>query len=107
MKNGLKVGSIVGTVTGVATIFLYYLLCFMLVVRFEKIIPASILFVAIVVNMIGALIYSKLKKQITRPRLVYVFITIGAEVVLSIFDWAYPAEPDIAGVACCRRSRYA
>jgi hypothetical protein len=99
MKNGLKVGFMVGVISGVAAIGLYYLLCFVLDVTFEKITPVSILFMSIVVNMIGALVYMKLKKQTTRPRWMYAFITIGVALALSLFDWAFPAEPGIAGVA--------
>ncbi|MCR8848108.1 hypothetical protein NQ095_06805 [Rossellomorea sp. SC111] len=99
MKNSVKVGCMVGAISGVAAIVVYYLLCFVLDVTFEKITPVSIFLVSIAVNMIGALIYAKLKKHSTRPRWVYAFITIGVALALSLFDWAFPAEPGIAGVA--------
>ncbi|MGE6753671.1 hypothetical protein ACQKFO_09490 [Rossellomorea sp. NPDC071047] len=99
MKNGLKVGFMVGAISGVAAIVVYYLLCFVLDVTFEKITPGSILFMTIVVNLIGALIYTKLKEQTMSPRWIYAFITIGVALALSLFDWAFPAEPGIAGVA--------
>lgn len=99
MKNSVKVGCMVGAISGVAAIVVYYFLCFVLDVTFERITPVSILFMSIVVNMIGALIYAKLKKQSARPRWMYAFITIGVALALSLFDWAFPAEPGIAGVA--------
>jgi hypothetical protein len=54
---------------------------------------------SIAVNIVGALIYTKLIKQTTRPRLFYAIITVSAALLLSIYDWAFPAESDIAGVA--------
>ena len=99
MKNSVKVGCMVGAISGVAAIAVYYLLCFVLDVTFEKITPVSIFLMSVVVNIIGALIYAKLKKQSTRPRWMYAFITIGVALALSLFDWAFPAEPGIAGVA--------
>jgi ABC-type iron transport system FetAB permease component len=99
MKSGLKVGFMVGAISGVAAIVVYYLLCFLLDVTFEKITPVSIFLMSIVVNMIGALIYAKLKKQSAKPRWMYAFITIVVALALSLFDWAFPAEPGIAGVA--------
>jgi hypothetical protein len=99
MKNHLKLGFFVGAISGIAAIFLYELLCFVLEVTFEKITPVSIFLMSIAVNIIGALIYSKLRKQTTKPRLFYSIITISAALLLSIYDWAFPAESDIAGVA--------
>ncbi|UXH46392.1 hypothetical protein N5C46_10230 [Rossellomorea vietnamensis] len=99
MKNSVKVGCMVGVISGVAAIVVYYLLCFLLDVTFEKITPVSIFLMSVVVNIIGALIYAKLKKQSAIPRWMYAFITIGVALALSLFDWAFPAEPGIAGVA--------
>ncbi|CAN7529906.1 DUF6069 family protein [Rossellomorea sp. LjRoot5] len=99
MKNSVKVGCMVGAISGVAAIVVYYLLCFLLDVTFEKITPVSIFLMSVVVNIVGALIYAKLKKRSARPRWMYAFITIGVALALSLFDWAFPAEPGIAGVA--------
>jgi hypothetical protein len=99
MKNVLKVGSAVGVVSGVAAIILYQALCFWLGVSFEKMTPLSILFMCVVVNVIGAYIYSKLAAKTKRPRLYYGVITVLVGILLSLYDWAFPAEPGIAGVA--------
>jgi hypothetical protein len=99
MKSVLKVGSAVGLVSGAAATILYQVLCFWLEVSFEKMTPVSILVMCVVVNVIGAYIYSKLAAETKRPRLYYGMITVLAGVLLSLYDWAYPAEPGIAGVA--------
>jgi hypothetical protein len=99
MKKVLKVGSAVGLVSGAAAIILYQVLCFWLDVSFEKMTPVSIIVMCVVVNVIGAYIYSKLAGETKRPRLYYGVITATVGILLSLYDWAYPAEPGIAGVA--------
>ncbi|OZB94254.1 hypothetical protein [Paenibacillus sp. XY044] len=99
MKSILKVGLGVGIVTGVACSMLYYILCAVLDLRFALLNPVSIMVMSVAVNIIGAAIYNKLLHTTTRPRIYYGMITVGAALLLSLFDWAYPPEPDIAGVA--------
>jgi hypothetical protein len=99
MNHVLKVGSAVGLVSGAAAVVLYEVLCFWLGMSFEKITPLSILLMSVAVNVIGAYIYSKLARATKRPRLNYGVITVAVALLLSFYDWAYPAEPGIAGVA--------
>lgn len=99
MKRILKVGIGVGLVSGVLCIILYYVLCGLLDLRFVQLNPVSILIASVIVNVIGAWIYSKILSATSRPRLFYGLITVSAALALSLYDWAYPAEPDIAGVA--------
>ncbi|WP_141771906.1 hypothetical protein [Rossellomorea aquimaris] len=99
MKSVWKVGSAVGLVSGAAAVLLYWVLCYWQGVSFVKMTPLSIVFACVTVNIIGAYIYLKLKGKTKRPRLYFGLITVFTGVLLSLFDWAFPAEPGIAGVA--------
>jgi hypothetical protein len=99
MKRVWKVGSAVGLVSGAAAVVLYEVLCFSLGVSFEKLTPLSILVMSVAANVVGAYIYSTLARKTKRPRLYYGVITVAVALLLSLYDWAYPAEPGIAGVA--------
>jgi prepilin signal peptidase PulO-like enzyme (type II secretory pathway) len=99
MKTILKVGFGAGLVSGGLCVLLYYVLCGLLDLQFVQLNPVSIMIVSVVVNVIGALIYSKILSATSSPRLFYGLITISVALTLSIYDWAYPAEPDIAGIA--------
>jgi hypothetical protein len=99
MKSVWKVGSGVGLVSGGAAVVLYWVLCDWLDVSFIKMTPLSIMFACVIVNIAGAYIYLKLMVKTTRPRLYYGVITVCAALLLSLFDWAFPVEPDITGVA--------
>ncbi|MGP4081491.1 hypothetical protein ACTWQL_16415 [Pseudalkalibacillus sp. R45] len=99
MKTILMTGLGIGIVSGIAAILLYEVLCYLLGVTFEQLNPVSIMIASVIVNMIGAMIYSSLKKKTSSPRMYYAMITIGVALFLSWMDWAYPPEPGIAGVA--------
>ncbi|WP_221567828.1 hypothetical protein [Alkalihalobacillus sp. TS-13] len=99
MKTILTTGLGVGVVSGIAAILLYEVLCHLLGVTFEQLNPTSIMIASIIVNIIGAIIYSSLKKKTSSPRMYYAMITIGVALFLSWMDWAYPPEPGIADVA--------
>lgn len=99
MKTSLKVGLGVGIVAGIAAIILYYVLCNLLDLTFEQLNPVSILIASVIVNLIGALIYTKLHQKTARPRLYYGLITVGVALLISWYDWAYPPEPQIVDVA--------
>lgn len=94
-----KVGLGVGLITGILCIILYLILSWLLDVRFIQLNPVSIMVASVVVNVIGALIYTKIRDTTSRPRLFYGLITVGAALMLSLYDWAYPSEPDITGIA--------
>lgn len=99
MKGILKVGLGVGIISGVVCIILFYVLCGLLDLQFIQLNPVSIMVASVVVNVIGALIYNKLRYTTSRPRIYYGMITVGVALLLSLYDWANPSETDIAGVA--------
>ena len=99
MKSILKVGVGVGILAGVASVIMYYVLCNLLELSFVLLNPASILIVSVIVNLIGAFIYTKLREKTIKPVMYYSLITIGVALLLSWYDWAYPPEPGIADVA--------
>lgn len=99
MKKIIKVGLSVGFLSGVMCIILYYVLCALLDLRFVQLNPFSIMVASIVVNVIGAFLYSKIRHRTSKPRFYYGLVTVGVALLLSLYDWAYPSEPDIAGIA--------
>ena len=77
MKSILKVGVGVGILAGVASVIMYYVLCNLLELSFVQLNPASILIVSVIVNLIGAFIYTKLREKTIKPVMYYSLITIG------------------------------
>lgn len=99
LKRILSVGLLVGLLSGVLSSILYVVLCEVMDLSFTQLNPASIMVVSVIVNVIGAWIYHKLWHATARPRWYYGMITVGVALILSLYDWASPPEPDIAGVA--------
>ncbi|WP_090728131.1 hypothetical protein [Paenibacillus sp. PDC88] len=99
MNRIFKVGISVGFLSGIMCIILYYVLCALLDLRFEQLNPFSIMIASIVVNLIGAFIYNKIQDRTSKPRFYYGLVTVLGALLLSLYDWAYPSEPNIAGIA--------
>lgn len=99
MKKTGMVGLCVGIFAGIAGIALYYLLIAITGFSFKQLNPVSIMIASIVSNLIGALIYAKLRQTTARPGVYYAVIAIGFALLLSLMDWAYPPEPQISDIA--------
>lgn len=99
MKKIWMIGLLVGFLSGIAGIALFYLLTTVTGLRFEQLNPVSIMVASLIVNCAGAYLFAKLWRFTSRPRVFYTVIAISVALLLSWMDWAYPSEPGVGDVA--------
>lgn len=79
-------GTIIGIISGVASIVLNELIGAATGLSFKELNPVSILIASVIANLIGAMIFTKWLRKTAKPALNYFILTSVATILLTLMD---------------------